>query len=99
MTRKLEIWVDSSDAWRELKLNAAGEPVYVSNGSQVGTGMRITRVSDAAVTPPPPTPADDLPGEALDTEFHVMPNGTIEAINARIIPYPLSANWRVSAHV
>lgn len=88
MTRKLEIWVDSSDAWRELKLNAAGEPVYVSNGSQVGTGMRITRVSDAAVTPPPPTPADDLPGEALDTEFHVMPNGTIEAINARIIPYP-----------
>lgn len=54
MARKLEIWVESAAAWRELRLNAAGEPVYVSNGAPVGLGMRITRVVDAAPVNNPP---------------------------------------------
>jgi hypothetical protein len=54
MTTKLEVWVESSASWRGLKLNAAGEPVYESNGSKVGQGMRITRVVDVPIPPPPP---------------------------------------------
>lgn len=79
MTLKIEVLVDQKDllnGWSEIYLGSDGQPRYRSNSGLVGTGTRITRVSDAAVTPPPPTPADDLPGEALDTEFHVMPNGT-----------------------
>lgn len=63
MTRRLEIWVESAAAWRDLKLNAAGEPVYVSNGAQVGLGMRITRVSDA------PAPPANHPPVAGDVAF------------------------------
>lgn len=82
MTRKLEIWVESAAAWRELKLNAAGEPVYVSNGGKVGAGMRITRVSETA------PPSDPLPGDTPDLEFNIMADGTIEAIQNRLIPFP-----------
>ena len=90
MTRKLEIWVESAGAWRDLRLNAAGEPVYVSNGAQVGAGMRITRVSDAPPPPPSPDPAPDPFPYALpsELEFSVMASGTIDAVVNRLIPYP-----------
>ena len=47
--RTLEVWTGS--AWSAVKVREDGQPVYVSNGALVGTGMRITRVSDVN-TPP-----------------------------------------------
>lgn len=47
--KRFEFWTGSQ--WSAVTLRADGEIVYISNGSRVGNGMRITRVSDEN-TPP-----------------------------------------------
>lgn len=49
--KSLEVWVESSRAWRAIRAGADGQPRYVSNGALVGDGMRITRVSDQSTAP------------------------------------------------
>lgn len=86
MTRKLEVLVDPKDlatGWSEIYAGSDGQPRYRSNNALVGTGSRITRVSDI-----PDAPRDPLPGEALDPEFQIMADGTIDAVQSRIIPHP-----------
>ena len=48
--KTFEIWTGSQ--WSAVTLRADGEIVYISNGSKVGNGMRITRVSDDINHPP-----------------------------------------------
>ena len=54
--RILEVWTCSQ--WSAIKLRSDGQPVYVSNNALVGTGMRITRVSDVADANNPPIAQD-----------------------------------------
>lgn len=54
--RVLEVWTGST--WSAVKVRADGQPVYVSNNALVGTGMRITRVSDVAAQNNPPIAQD-----------------------------------------
>lgn len=102
MTRKLEVLVNEKDligGWSEVYAGPDGQPRYRSNNGLVGTGTRITRVSDVADAPPDPPPdpdpapdptpePDSLPGDPLELEFRIMADGTIEAVQARLIPYP-----------
>lgn len=47
MTTRLEIEVGGAagEKWSPIRLNAAGEPVFVSNGAKIGTGVRVVRVT------------------------------------------------------
>lgn len=61
MTLKLEVLVDAKDllnGWSEIYLGSDGQPRYRSNNGLVGTGTRITRVSDAAPDNHPPVAGD-----------------------------------------
>lgn len=61
MTLKLEVLVDQKDllnGWSEIYLGADGQPRYRSNNGLVGTGTRITRVSDTSPINHPPTAGD-----------------------------------------
>lgn len=50
--KRFEVW--TGEGWSAVTLRPDGRIVYVSNGAQVGNGMRITRVSDAAGENLPP---------------------------------------------
>lgn len=63
MTLKLEVLVDAKDligGWSEIYLGSDGQPRYRSNNGLVGTGTRITRVSDAAAPVNHPPVAGDV---------------------------------------
>ena len=60
MATRLEIEVGGAagEKWSAIMLNAAGEPVYASNGGKIGKGIRVMRVSEsAAVNTAPVGPA------------------------------------------
>lgn len=63
MTLKIEVLVDMKDligGWSEIYLGADGQPRYRSNNGLVGTGTRVTRVSDVAAPINNPPVAGDV---------------------------------------
>lgn len=54
--RRMKVWVESSEAWREIKIGSDGQPRYVSNGALVGVSpCRVTQVTEENQ---PPTAGD-----------------------------------------